>query len=88
MKQYLSFMRNEYKPTKSRLTLSARRGLPIFSTADANASVGPFQRSCSTSSNSGASVRSVARFLKSSARSRFSSEHARRETARCGRAGR
>jgi hypothetical protein len=47
-----------------------RPGAPICSAAQANASVAPRQRSASTSVKSGASVRSVANFLKSSASSR------------------
>ena len=44
----------------------------IFSGQPANAGVAPFHSSSSTSLNSGASVRRVARFLNKSALSRFS----------------
>src|SRR5437870_7807495 len=51
---------------------SSNRGAFIRSTQAANAGVAPRQRSVSTFRKSGASVRRVARFLKSSARSRCS----------------
>src|SRR2546422_2850987 len=51
---------------------SSRRASPKRSTYATNAGVGPRHRSSSTSRNSGASVRSVARSLNSSARSRCS----------------
>ena len=58
---------------RNSLTRVARRSSPIFLATVANDAVGPFQRSSSTFLKSGASIRSVARSLKSSARSRLSS---------------